>query len=87
MVYYDIKQSQYIISRGKLTFYFSSIYNLNRFKDKEVDYIIEVSNSLSNRFKFNIVAEDIARVSLYRKVEKRGFYILKDGKELRCLQA
>lgn len=69
-----------------MRFYFSSIYNLNRFKDKERDYIREISNSLSNRFKFNIDAEDIARVSLYRKVEKRGFYILKDGKELRCLQ-
>lgn len=75
MVIYNIKETPFKIRRSGYTFHFSSQYNVTRFLSKEENEIVSISASLSNRFKIYIKANKIAYFNLYRKIEKRGFYI------------
>lgn len=81
MVVYNLKETPFVLVRDGFKFHFSSQYNLTRFLDREENEIAVISASLSNRFKFYIKADMIARIALYKKIEKRGFCIITDEQE------
>lgn len=86
MVCYVLDKTPFKLVRDDYEFYFSSQYNLKRFLNKEEEEIKRISVSLSNRFKFHIEANDLARISLYSKVESRGFLIKYKGIDFQCLR-
>jgi hypothetical protein len=85
-VVYDLTQSPFIVERNGYEFRFSS--NVHREK-----YIRDVrmkedwlTDSLSKRFHFIVEAKILADFQLYMQIEKRGFYVTKDGVDLGCPQ-
>lgn len=72
----NIKESKYIYETDGLKLFFSSIFNLNRFKLNYEDYIKEETIKISNKFGLKLDMRKLLIVALYKKIEKRGFYIL-----------
>ena len=77
----DLKTSPYILelvynNDDKISFVFSSKINYNKFINKYINNRINISDSLSNRFKISISFDILSDLCLYRKIEHRGFYII-----------
>lgn len=83
-VYHDLKETEYVVSIGKLTFYFSSAYNMNRFLYDYRENRKYYEESLKKRFKFHVELNELFDIMLYNKIEKRGTRIEKGGCEI-CL--
>lgn len=71
----DLKSSNYIYELENILFYFSSELYLNKFRNELEDYSYSESIKLKNKYKLNISCNLFLAISLYRKIEKRGFYI------------
>ena len=71
----DLKLSKYSYSFHNFTFYFSSNFYLEKFKNNVEDYIFLEKLKLKNRYKIYIVDENKLILSYYMKIEKRGFFI------------
>ena len=75
IVYQNIEESYYSYNINDITFYFSSSFNLKRFKEKCIDYSITEERKLINRYHVNIDMKIYFLISLYKLIEKRGFLI------------
>lgn len=82
MIYKDLKNSTFLIKYGKFVFYFSSELYYNKFKKLMPSYIKDESLRLSIRYNHFISFDDLFLLSLYKKIEKRGFMVTYDGKLL-----
>ena len=82
IIYHDINKSKYYFCYDNLTFYFSSLLYLNKFTKLYTSYIEEESIKLNNKFNMNINAKKLLLLSLYKKIEKRGFRVLFNNKPL-----
>lgn len=71
----NIKESIYKFEFQEYIFYFSSEFYLKRFKDKVEEFIKLENIKLKNKYKVNIDLSLYFAVCLYKKIEKRGFYI------------
>lgn len=80
-VYNIIEESPYFIDKKGLRFYFSSNFNKERFVKSFDEYVKNENRKLINRYKVNIDLAQYMALSLYKKIEKRGFRVLhiKDG--------
>lgn len=78
----DIKSSNYTFEYEDNIFFFSSEFYLNKFKTELPDYVYSESIKLKNKYKLNISCNLFLAISLYRKIEKRGFYIFNKNKKL-----
>lgn len=89
-IYLNIKDSNYAFTPNeypKLTFYFSSMFYLNKFKseyDSEVERFNQSANNIYKN-KFILKMDLLALLRLYVLIEKRGFYITYEGIEINCL--
>lgn len=72
----NIKESKYIFVVDALMLYFSSNFNKERFISNYNIYLDEESIKLENKYKVNIDLKRLLIVSFYKKIEKRGFYIV-----------
>lgn len=72
----DIKNSNYAYHFLGHTFYFSSKYYLDKFKEGVGNYIEVETLKLYNRNKIKIKADLYFAISFYHKIEKRGSYIV-----------
>ena len=81
-IYYELSISPFKFSSGDLCFYFSSALNLEKFIKRMDDEKNRINESLSNRFKCNIVFDDLPLLTLYRNVERRGYLISFKGDNL-----
>ena len=70
----ELEESKYTYKYKNLTFYFSSRFYLNKFIDNE-------TKKLYNKYKHNADYSILLAVALYKRIEKRGFYVLVDNKE------
>lgn len=79
-VYNVIEDSIYYTDRKGLRFYFSSEFNKQRFLNSLEEYIKNENRKLTNRYKVSIDLVQYMALSLYKKIEKRGFrvYHIKD---------
>lgn len=70
-----------------MEFYFSSKFNLHRFKERYVKEILDFNVSANNIYKkiYSLDFTKLALVRLYRDIEKRGFLIKYKGVEFTCL--
>jgi YHS domain-containing protein len=82
-IVYDLKLSPYKIVLNDTTFYFSSVYHMQKFKEQFIKNRFIINDSLSNRFNIFIEVNEFADILLYRKIESRGFYIM-NGSERIC---
>nr|DAD72322.1 MAG TPA: transcriptional regulator [Podoviridae sp. ctC8s18] len=80
-VYYNLKESTYNLNSSGLTFYFSSNLYKNMFIRDKNKHRLYIHQILKNKIGLNADFNRIADISLYRKIEKRGFYILNDRGE------
>lgn len=89
-VAYNFKTSPYVeevkYNNYVLNFVFSSQNNRLRFKNKLKDNREYVTNSLTKRFKFNVCLDILSDLSLYSKVENRGFLIHEKEYSFECLE-
>lgn len=84
-IYYDLKQSIYRYKLDNITYVFSSLSHLQKFKMRYSDYRQKINESLSNRFNLDINVDRLADIICYIKVESRGFFIINDkGEEISC---
>ena len=67
-----------------LIYRFSSKNNVNKFLNKQKENRTIINNSLSKRFKINLILDFIADLKLYSTVETRGFLIISEGNKLEC---
>lgn len=86
----DLRRSPYTtnIMYGKknVTFCFSSATCKMRFDEAIETNRKEISESLTARFKIKFhVADEFCDVTLYRKIERRGFLICMEGVEIKWL--
>lgn len=82
IVYQNINESSYTFEVENIIFYFSSSFNLRRFKERCINYSINEERKLINRFHVNIDMKKYFLISYYKLIEKRGFKVLYNNKEL-----
>ena len=75
LVYQNIEESYYKYEINDIKFYFSSSFNLRRFKEKCIDYSMLEERKIKNRYHVNINMKEYFLLSLYKTIEKRGFLI------------
>lgn len=75
LVYQNIEDSVYSIEIDNIEFYFSSSFNLRRFKEKSIEYAMQEERKLINRYHVDINMEIYFLIAFYKKIEKRGFLI------------
>ena len=79
-VYYNTLDSEdYYFIFEDLKIYFSSMYNLTRFKERLSHYIYEENQKIINKYKIRIDLTLYLILSLYKSIEKRGYKILRIG--------
>ena len=87
-VFSNIENSNYFVDLFGLRYYFSSESYKLKFKKRVFEYINEESLKLKNKYGLDIHINDYLAVSLYHKIEKRGFriYRIENGKEISRLK-
>ena len=78
-IYYNINDSEYKVECGNFTFYFSSILYQRKFTRELKNYISDESFKLRTKYLNHIEASEYLALSLYKKIEKRGFNVLYKG--------
>lgn len=72
----DLAISPYIYTDNHIQLNFSSEFNLKRFKEKLPEYKNNLEYRAYRLFGFNInIIPEVILLSLYMKIEKRGFYV------------
>lgn len=83
IVYYDLNLSTYKLNYKRFTFIFSSKFYINKF-EKELENFIDIEDKkLYSKYKIVLDANEYLALSLYKKIEKRGFKVLFLGKEIK----
>lgn len=89
-VCYDLRNTPYTHTVQyhdyKIVFHFSSELNRKRFEERILDNRQTINNSLTNRFNLTIKLNKLSDIDLYTKVEKRGFYIVANGRIVEWLE-
>lgn len=84
-IYLNTSDSEdYYFVYENLKIYFSSEFNLRRFKEKICKFTFEENQKIINKYHINIDLVDYLVFSFYENIEKRGYKIidLESGKTL-----
>lgn len=85
-IYYDIKESDYYtklnVNNEEIILYFSSNFLKKKFLDNIALYIHNENIKLSIQYKIDIDATKLLILSYYKRIEKRGFRVLINDKEI-----
>lgn len=76
-VYNIIDESPFYLDKKDYRFYFSNELNRSRFDSKYKEYLLEENTKLNNRYLFSVDLSIPLLISLYIKIEKRGFKVLR----------
>lgn len=82
MVYNDINESDYTFDYNDMIFYFSSEFYKNKFEKMYFQFIKEETMKMKIKYKCSIVCDKMLLLLLYKRIEKRGFKVTLDGKEI-----
>ena len=83
MVYNDIEKSNlYFTFKDELTFYFSSNFYHEKFIREYVSYLNTETIKLCVKYNCVVTADEMILLTLYRKIEKRGFRVYYNNKKL-----
>lgn len=75
-VCYNLFNSPYHTQYKNYTFYFSSQFNKDRFDNKLQTFVDTEKLKLNSKYYTDIHSEIVLALTLYRLIEKRGFYVL-----------
>lgn len=75
-VYQDISESDYYYDLDGVRYYFSSEFNLNRYKERVNDYVNNEIIKLKYRFRVNCSFDLYFQLAYYKKIEKRGYRVV-----------
>ena len=85
-IYYDINESDYTakinVNNEEIVLYFSSLFLRKKFLDTVGNYIHNENIKLSLNYKVDIDATKLLLLSYYKKIERRGFKVLINDKEI-----
>lgn len=86
----DFVKSPYIVSLNygvnEIDYIFSSPYAMEKFKNEYEINRKYIHESLTNRFRMKFyISDDFCDINLYRKIERRGFYIVVNGRAIEWL--
>lgn len=82
-VYYDLNLSTYKLNYKRFTFIFSSKFYINKFERDLKNYIDIEDKKLYSKYKIVVEADEYLALSLYKKIEKRGFKVLFLNQEIK----
>lgn len=84
-IFHNIKESTYTISNTEIVFFFSSKLYMNKFMEEYQNNRIKV-NEQTNKIMDNppLNMNMLADVALYKRIEKRGFYVWMKELTLSC---
>lgn len=71
-----LDSEDYFFVYNNLKFYFSSEFNLRRFKEKVCKFTYDENEKFVNKYGINIDLIDYFLFSFYENIEKRGYKIL-----------
>lgn len=74
-IYLNINESDYFFKHKGLIFYFSSEFYKKKFIDEIESYISTETLKLQGKYNMNINFDLLFMISLYKKIEKRGFRV------------
>lgn len=72
----NLAVSEYKTEFANFIFYFSSKFYKNKFKESLTEYIDTEERKIKNKYKVDICLTSYLAISLYKKVEKRGFFVV-----------
>lgn len=81
-VYYELDDSPFFLRLNNFMFYFSSKFYKDKFTDEYEEYIRNETLKLNLRYKMIVYADEMLLLSLYKKIEKRGFKVKYNGVDL-----
>lgn len=81
-VYHNLNISDYEYNYKRLTFIFSSKFYIKKFESELANYVLLEKNKIATRYQVDLEASEYLALSLYKKIEKRGFKVYFDGKEI-----
>ena len=76
-IYYNIDESDIELRYKDLVFYFSSEFNIERYRNKIIRFIEEENYKLKAKYNVEVDLSDMLMISYYMKIEKRGFRVYK----------
>ena len=82
-IYYNINDSEYKVDYENFTFYFSSILYQRKFTNELKKYVSDESYKIQTKYQNFIEASEYLALSLYKKIEKRGFNVLYKGLKIK----
>lgn len=81
-IYYNLNESIYSFNYNNLKFYFSSKFYLNKFKNNYIGYLETETLKLQSKYRCLLYADEMILIDLYKKIEKRGFKVVYNNKEI-----
>lgn len=82
-IYHNLKESNYTISNGEIVFFFSSKFYMHKFLIEYKDYRVYFKSKMDLVVHEYVLNMDmLADISLYRKIEKRGFRAWLEGMDI-----
>ena len=81
-VYWNLNESEIFAQVDGIIFYFSSRFNKERFERGYKNYITLESLKLFNKYSVPFNLNFLLLISFYHNIEKRGFRIIINEKEL-----
>lgn len=85
VIYRNLTESPYRIIVEGITFHFSSILHMCKFKDELQYYTEALENRIFNRYGIEVHFPIFCALAFYRQIETRGFLVYnKDGRLVRC---
>lgn len=71
----NINESNYVATFGGFNFYFSSNFYKEKFEKEVLKYVEDEELKIENKYKMQINVRLYLAISLYKKIEKRGFRV------------
>lgn len=72
----DLKESNYTAEFGSYIFYFSSVNYRDKFLERLKPFILVETIKFKNKYGINLNIQEVFAISLYKKIEKRGFRVI-----------
>lgn len=81
IIFRDVKNSSYKDVYSDICFHFSSLFNLRRFRTNIEKFVNEEELKIRNKYQLEIDMTKYLAIAYYKKIEKRGFYVLLGNEE------
>lgn len=81
-VYYNLYDSEYHYKYKRFEFVFSSKLYINNFIKQLQDYTYIENEKISAKYQIELEASEYLALSLYKKIEKRGFLVYYNDEEI-----